>query len=244
MKDFYCDTSMDNRLAFACEYLEKQGYTKADTFEKADFTLLGVNPKEFTKYTSKPTFAGNVCAGNLYDYTKDEIFARENAFLTAEGAISLAVENSKNSMINSNILIIGFGRIAKALLHLLKPFSKNITVCARKEIDRNTAKLYGYETITFNQIDETFDYIFNTVPHPVINKTELLKLKDDVMIVDLASFPGGVDMHYANVFKKNVIVARGLPAKYSPKTAGEAVAKSVLRIIEREELDIWILDIA
>lgn len=238
MKDFYCDISKDDRLRYACDYLEKQGYTKVDTFEKCDFSLLGINPKEFAKYTSKPTFAGNVCANNLFDYTKDETFAKENAFLTAEGAISLAIEKSKKTIINSKILIIGFGRIAKALCHLLKPFSKYITICARKEIDRDTAKLYGIDSISFDQIDDSYEFVFNTVPHPVINKVELKKLKDDVLIIDLASFPGGVDMHYADVFNKTLIVARGLPAKYSPKTAGEAVAKSVLRIIEREGFDI------
>ena len=65
-------------------------------------SLLGVNPKTDLSGYDMPVFAGNVKEGkNIYDYTKIESFATENAYLTAEGAISLAVQKSEKSLINA-----------------------------------------------------------------------------------------------------------------------------------------------
>lgn len=238
MTNFYLPSCDDERLKYAGDYLEYLGYKRVDTFDKTDFTLLGVNPRDRDLYSSKPVYAGNICANNVFDYTKDECFALENAFLTAEGAISLAVASSSSTMINSKILITGFGRISKALLHLLAPFTKDITICARNQFQLNTAKMLGAKAITFNELDylNKYDFIFNTVPHPIFNKNELSNISKEALLIDLASFPGGVDTHFAKAFNINLVVARGLPAKYSPKTAGEIVAKAVHNMIKREEI--------
>lgn len=238
MTNFYLPSCDDERLKYAGDYLEYLGYKRVDTFDKTDFTLLGVNPKDSDLYSAKPVYAGNICANNVFDYTKDECFALENAFLTAEGAISLTVASSSSTILNSKVLITGFGRISKALLHLLAPYTRDITICARNPVQLANARLLGANTITFNDLDKLnqYDFIFNTVPHPIFNKKELSSVSKEALLIDLASFPGGVDSHFAKAFNLNYIVARGLPAKYSPKTAGEIVAKAVHNMIKREEI--------
>lgn len=238
MIKFYCDYSLDKRLAYASEYLNKQGIIPCKNYENADFTLLGVNPKDYLKYNSKPVLAGNVCGLNVFDYTKDEIYASTNAFLTCEAALAIAVENSDCSLLNSKILIIGYGRIASKLHQILKSFSNDITVCVRNKIARNSAYINGAKTIEFCDLanENDFSFVFNTVPHPVLNEYELKALPNDALVIDLASFPGGADMHFAKKLEKNIIVARGLPGKYSPKTAGEIVAKSVINLLEKGDV--------
>lgn len=240
MKKLYIPVSDDKRLYFAKEYFKKSGYYVVNDFEECDFTLLGINPKDYRLYTSKPVFAGNVSDDSVFDYSKEESFALENAYLTAEAAISKAVSNSEVSLIDANILIIGYGRIAKALLNFLLPYSKNITICARSDIQRLQASLAGAKEITFDDLKYKNDYtfVFNTVAHPVVNKLELLALPNDTIILDLASFPGGVDKMYAKAFNKKLIVARGLPGEYSPKSAGIIIAKAVHKMIERGEIKI------
>lgn len=242
MTNFYLPSLDDERLKYAGEYLEKLGYKCVHSFDKTDFTLLGVNPKDSDLYTEKPVFAGNICANNVFDYTRDESFALENAFLTAEGAIAKAVENSKTTLINSNVMITGFGRIGKALLTLLNPYTNNIFVCVRNDVQKTNARMLGAKTISFSELNQLskYDYIFNTVPHPIFNKNELSTLSKDSLLIDLASFPGGVDSHFAKLYGINLVIARGLPAKYSPKTAGEVVAKAVHKMIQKEEEIIWI----
>ena len=88
----------------------------------------------------------------------------------------------------------------------------------------------GASAVTIDELatQNDFDFVFNTVPHPIINERELRLFKKDALLVDLASFPGGIDVHFAESLGLNLIVARGLPAKYSPKSAGETVAKAVI----------------
>lgn len=240
MKKFYTPQINDERLKYAKEFLEKNGYYAVSTFEKADFVLMGINPKEFHKYNTKPVFAGNVSACNVFDYTKKELFALENAFLTAEGAVSKAISSSVISLINSNILIIGYGRISKALGKYLSAFSPNITVCARNDEQKLNAKLCGFDIISFDELKtkNNFDFVFNTVPHPVLNEKELSSFKKNTLVMDLASFPGGVDKLFSKAYELNYIEARGVPAEYSPKSSGEILAKTIISMIEKGEVSL------
>ena len=77
--------------------------------------MTGVNPPSLDAYRDFHICAGNVSGDNVFDYTKNERFAAENAFYTAEAAVCIACQNSDLSLVNSNVLILGYGRIAKAL---------------------------------------------------------------------------------------------------------------------------------
>lgn len=225
---FNAPDKSDKRIEYAAKELCKMGYEEN---ENADFILLGVNPKINEEF-SIPCFAGNVSGKNIIDYTKDEAFAIKNAYLTAEAAISLAVQNSENSLINSSVLITGFGRIGKALARYLQPFTSKITVCARSEEATALAASLSFSAKGFEDLSDCskYDFIFNTVPHPIFNKQELISIKDEALLIDLASFPGGVDVHFSEHYSVNLIIARGLPAKYSPKAAGIIVAQTVNRL--------------
>ncbi len=237
MTTFYVASLDDKRILYASEYLQKHGFSAVDNLSKADFVLAGVNPENLDAYKGFSVFAGNVSGDNIFDYTKNEYFATENAYLTAEAALSVANQNSCVSMVNSNVLILGYGRIAKALHRFLTPFTNNVSVCARNRVQLLTAKMNGANAITFDELvnQYDFDFVFNTVPHPVLNEKELRLFKKEALLVDLASFPGGIDVHFADSLGLNLIIARGLPAKYSPKSAGEAVAKTVIEHWEVKE---------
>lgn len=224
----------DERIKFASEYLEANGYFKVDKAENSDFILLGINPDKAYLSFDKPIFAGNVKGDNIFDYTKDEAFAIKNAFYTAEGAAAIAMFNSKISLSDSSVLILGYGRIAKALEFYLQPIAKEITICARNESARAEAELKSSKTIDFCELSDIsgFDIILNTVPHPVLNQKELSSANEAVLIIDLASFPGGVDVNYAKVKGINLITARGLPGKYSPASAGKAVGETVMKLLK------------
>lgn len=230
MTNFYVASFDDKRVAYASDYLQEFGYKAVNNLSKADFVLTGVNPPSLDAYRDFHICAGNVLDDNVFDYTKNECFAAENAYYTAESAVCIACQNSDLSLVNSNVLILGYGRIAKALHRFLTPYTSHITVCARNGVQRTTAVMNGASAITLDELTEqnNFDFVFNTIPHPIINERELRLFKKDTLLVDLASFPGGIDVHFAESLGLNLIVARGLPAKYSPKSAGKTVAKAVI----------------
>ena len=222
----------DKRVIYASKRLESYGFENVNNEDNADFILFGVNPKEDLSIYSAPVFAGNINFKNVIDYTKSEEFALKNAYLTAEGAMALAIEKSDFSLINSSVLICGYGRIAKALQIYLTPFTKDITISARNKTEILKAEYYGAKTASLNALNDCkkYNYIFNTIPHPIFNFEELKTVSKSALIIDLASFPGGVDTHYAKSLGLNLITARGLPSRYSPAKAGEIVGDTVFQL--------------
>ena len=105
------------------------------------------------------------------DYYEDEVFTVKNAYLTAEGALQLAMKELKGSLRFSKCAILGYGRIGKALGEMLKSFNAEVTVFARREESLVWASEKGFNTykITekseFNKLLCEFDVIFNSVRH-------------------------------------------------------------------------------
>ena len=92
----------------------------------------------------------------------------------------------------------------------------------------------GAEVTSFDELKHKsdFEYIFNTVPHPVLSQAELKAVNADVLLIELASFPGGIDRHFAEHYGLKLLVLRGVPSMYSPVSAGITVGKTVERMIK------------
>ena len=169
-----------------------------------------------------------------YDLLQLEEVAIKNAIPTAEGAIFSAIQNSNITLNSSNVLILGFGRIGKVLANMLKGFGANIYVEARKEIDLSYIEAYGYNKIHLNDLNDyldRFDFIFNTIPNVILDETRLKLLKQNALIVDLASVPGGMDYKVAKNLGINVDWALALPSKVAPKTAAIYLKEAIDKIM-------------
>ena len=55
------------------------------------------------------------------------------------------------------------------------------------------------------------------------------------MIIDLASYPGGVDFAYAEKCGIKAIHALSLPGKIAPKSAGEIIESTILNILKEDD---------
>lgn len=235
LKTFCVPYIIDERMKYAAAYLENQGFKLVESPENADFVLLPIpaKPYMFDNLEGKYIFYG---AGDFHgiDYNKLEAFLLENAYLTSEGAVALLKENSEKSIYKSNVLITGYGRIAKALHRALSSMGANVTVCCRSNENKIEASYNGARVIDFRELKNKndFDFIFNTVPHLIFTKDELDALDDDAIIFDLASFPGGVDTLYAKTRGVNLVSGKALPARYSKLSAGLLIGKSVEKIIK------------
>ncbi len=177
----------------------------------------------------------NLC---LMDYSSREDFAILNAVPTAEGAIQIAMQECEGTIDSGNFLVVGFGRIGKILSKKLKNLGGKVSVSARSALDFAWIQTLGYEPLETNNLPEFLDYdvIFNTVPHRIFDRYNLLKCCEGVKIIDLASSPGGVDSDTADFLDIKVISATGLPGKFSPKTAGEIIKKTIYKMIKEEGL--------
>ena len=166
------------------------------------------------------------CKSRLIDYNNDEEFTEKNALYTAEGAVALAIDNTAFSLQDAKILILGNGRIGKALGKLFTPFCKDITVSARKQKDFDYIASKGFSYINSNEITDLSDYdvIINTIPFNVISKETLSTVSKHSIIIDLASKNSGLFTD-----STNYIDAKSLPTKYCRKSSAKALYDSVIK---------------
>lgn len=210
-------------------------------------TVIEINKDIFMLLKNKVIFGGIVTSLlesvknwgiHIHDYYDREDFILSNALLTAEGAIKVALEESKRTIFGSRILVVGYGRIGKILANLLKNLGSSVTISARNPNDRAWAEINNLKTIDISNLDSEiqFDIIFNTVPAKILVYKNMKLIRDCNLIIDLASLPGGVDKSDAEKLGMNVVNALGLPGKFFPKSAGKIVVDTIYKIIQEEGL--------
>lgn len=190
----------------------KGGGQLADIFAKLgkDTVIIGGNLPEAPGY--------RVC-----DLLKDPTYIAENAYITAHCAVRMVMDRLPVALRGCKILVIGWGRIGKCLAALLKGLEANVTVAARKESDRAILSALGYRTADPNHLPEAeYRVIFNTAPAMILPSSPPGCLK-----IDLASVPG--------MGGNDVIHALGLPGKDAPEASGALIARTVCRLIMKEE---------
>ena len=169
------------------------------------------------------------------DLLNREELAVLNAISTAEGAIQIAMEETIKTMHNSNVVILGFGRIGKVLAKMLQGVGANVYCEARKNVDLAWIRAYGYIPIHQKEIEkqiDKYDIIMNTIPSMILDKQILKKVSKNCVIIDLASNPGGVDRQEAKKLGIKVIWALSLPGKVAPLTSAEYIKDTIYNIFE------------
>lgn len=187
---------------------------------------------------NKKIIAGKIPKGiKGNDILDDEITTIKNVIPTTEGAIAKAIEETEITLNDSNILILGYGRIGKMLCDRLKGFNANIYCLARKEEALTWIEANGYNPISVEELDRNLckmKIIFNTIPKMVLDKSKLILLKKDTLIIDLASGKGGVDFESAKKMNIKFIHYLGIPGKIAPKTVAKYIKKYVYSVVEKK----------
>lgn len=175
----------------------------------------------------------------LRDYFAREELAVLNAIPTAEGAIQIAMEELPITLHDARVLVVGFGRLGRALAPRLRSLGARVWVSARRHEQRAAAECMGLGSEGVDHLPDwlcSYDLVFNTVPAQVLGVEELAALKEGALVIDLASRPGGVDMEAAATLGVRVVWALSLPGKVAPVTSGRYIKDTVYHIME--ELDL------
>ncbi len=175
----------------------------------------------------------------ITDYLQREELAVANAVPTAEGALAIAMAEVPYTIHGARCLILGYGRVAKALAKTLSAVGAVVTVAARKPQDLAWIDVGGQIPLAISDLMQgdtplSYDIVFNTVPEQIVGADLLARLPDDVLLLDLASAPGGFDHEWAKEHGYHVIWALSLPGKTAPVTAGRIIGQTIRRILDEE----------
>lgn len=171
----------------------------------------------------------------LYDYSASETFLLRNAQATAEGALAELIINDPRTVCGRRVLLTGCGRITRFLAPMLRGLGAEVSIAARSPRDGAWICSQGMTWLTFGKAMrrvKDFDVIINTVPAPVIGQTWIDAAADHIIMMDLASLPGGIDLSACEKRGVKAWRALGLPGKYSPETAAEIIKDTVMLLLE------------
>jgi len=167
-----------------------------------------------------------------YNLWKDETLLQENAYLTAEAAVGCAMQSSQRALIGLDVMVVGLGRIGRALMEILLNLGAKVTVVSRDEKKRRDAAESGAAVAA---PEETLlairgkKIVFSTPPALVIGRKVLEQADADVLLIDLASSPYGIDLQAAQDLNLRAWREPGLPGRSCPMSAARALCNALIR---------------
>lgn len=169
-----------------------------------------------------------------------ESIKEKNSIPTVEGIIADIINNTETTVNNSKIFIIGYGHVGKQLAEKLKSLGafNTIGVLTKEEanevIKKDMFPILTNDNKSMSIVFANSDIIINTVPSLIINKEYLNLIDADSYILDISSYPYGVDFNTAKNLNLKYKLYTGIPAKVAPKTAGDILAKEIDSILRRK----------
>jgi len=245
MKRYFLDLK-DRRLLEVKTMLEERG-EKVFDFEDNIKDILGcdvcvVSPsyvwkREIISQLKNETtvFGGFMIADletekerlNYINLMKSERFVVENARLTAEGFLVDLISNTKKSLFDQKILVLGNGRVAKAVWQVLHDLGVSFDCAMRDELECFLSELVSKRSFLLKDIFiflKEYDTVINTIPFQLFSDGTFFKKGADVF--ELASkrcLKEGENSHV------NYFLSPSLPAKYIPYSAGKLIFNEIIK---------------
>lgn len=169
----------------------------------------------------------------VHDYMRCPEFTVKNAAVTAEGAVSELMKQTKTALCDMRVLVVGWGRIGKLLINKLTALCPAVCLMSKSSEARALASALGCTSLAPDCPPELlggFDAVINTAPAQVI--PDLRAFKDSCILLELASAPGGIDEKAANDLGLDLAILHGLPGRYAPESAAKAMFSAVSDILK------------
>lgn len=242
--------SNDKRYEILNELLIENGYdsrivsfndcNKADalvlpiksTISNAEYEKLSLMTDDGTFiFSPKTDMVEQYFKGKIIDYSQNEDFLIENAYITSECALGIIISSLNKTVSQSKILVLGYGRIGKYLADMLFKLGADVCIYARRNKKKYEAIEKGLSIKELSCVgEEHFDIIVNTVPERIIPKQQSDKISKKTVVIDLASLPGGFEDE--NAARK----ALALPGKMKSESAARAIYDLIDRYLSSERI--------
>ncbi|WP_370294519.1 dipicolinic acid synthetase subunit A [Rossellomorea marisflavi] len=167
-------------------------------------------------------------------FERDDV-AIYNSIPTVEGTIMMAIQHTDFTIHGSNIVILGLGRVGMSVARTFHHLGGRVKVGARKTEHLARASEMGLDSFQLNQLDKHIgqcDICINTIPAPIITPGVIAMMPSHILVIDLASKPGGTDFRFAEKRGIKALLAPGLPGIVAPKTAGQILANVLCKLMD------------
>ncbi len=163
--------------------------------------------------------------------TQSDRFRVKNSVYTAEGALALAISESRTALCDSNIVVLGYGYLGKECARLFSLLSANVTVYTENLTELANAIQNGYSAKKLTELsDLSGQLILNTIPSPVLDRLPITGINNDTLLIELASIP----CLTKKIDGLRIIPAGALPSRYSPESAARLIFEEIIEQIKKE----------
>ncbi|MFV0252717.1 MAG: dipicolinate synthase subunit DpsA [Beutenbergiaceae bacterium] len=170
-----------------------------------------------------------------YEWDVELMLLRAPAIV--EGALQVIIANSRVTIHNTDVLVVGHGNIGRVLARTLVLLGARVHLAARNPVQRADALSAGCTPIRLEQINDVaprVQMVLSTVPAAVVNRETLSLLPPESVVVDLSAPPGGIDLDAARELGHTALWARGL-GRRAPITVGASQWGGIARRIQQME---------
>lgn len=161
----------------------------------------------------------------------DENFIRQNNHLTALALQQILAKTYHGKV--KKMLICGWGKLANALEQVFTDWEISVLNFNFHKIPELT-DLYGDRAYFEKSPFAAFPVIINTIPKPLIKPVAWEKRRAGQLLFDLASAPYGFDWVGVNQSDYQYQILPGLPGKYFPAEAAQAVYDCIDRYLQAQ----------
>ena len=197
---------------------------------KGQKIFAGMIPEDFKKKCEERQI---LC----YDFMKEEPLSLFQTIATAEGAIAETFLHSNRQLHHSKVLVLGYGRCAKTLAEKLTGLNADVTVCSKDDTELALAEALGKKILPLSALSNnlsSFDFIYNTIPACILDRSMLPMVNPNVCIIDIASKRVGVDYEACEKHDLNAVYCPHLPGKYASGSCSKRLTDYVLKNINSE----------
>ncbi len=169
-----------------------------------------------------------------YDFLHSPTLSLANAEITAEGMLAILLQQTPYVLLNTELLLLGFGRCGMLLAQKLQAIGAQVTVCETAADKRSLARAMGFAALSPEGLPTILpdcELVVNTAPVLVLPYELLRLLPKNAMLFELASAPGGIDAQAAQELQLFYQNCPALPGRTAPQTAGELLAQDLLQYL-------------
>jgi dipicolinate synthase subunit A len=169
--------------------------------------------------------AARTAGVQLFEMKDDRSLAIANATAVAEALLALLIGKTERVLPEHRFLILGYGATGAAVTDALLGLACPVGVAARRSEHLERARQRGAVPAAYPdrlQAMSEAGVVINTVPSPDAILASAFPTLHGVIVVDIASPPGGTDHQAARDHGLDITWARGLAGARAPLSAGDA----------------------
>lgn len=228
----------DCRHVILSDLLQQAGHTL-----QAPADLLILSPKEsFTAHTDVinsncfiwggiPSETSALQTAGYRKLPQSDVFRTKNSVYTAEGAVALAIQETKTALCETEVFILGYGFLGKECARLFTALDTKLTVYTENPEELASAMSKGFSAKKLTELS-SFDsaIVINTIPAPVLDRLPVFCKEAPALLIELASIPC-ITKEIAGL---RILPAGALPSRFSPHSAAKLIFDEIIEEIKKE----------